>query len=59
MPAPASPHEPTAAETPDSPRFVSMCLMFLAIASLHGIARLAAALQPRRRPARPARAQED
>ncbi|HEY0917106.1 MAG TPA: hypothetical protein VGE22_19670 [Solimonas sp.] len=44
----ASPHEPTADETPDSPRFISMCLLFIAVASLHGIVRLASAVMPSR-----------
>lgn len=29
-----TPHEPAAAETPDDPRFVSLCLRFAAIAVL-------------------------
>ncbi|MDM4772731.1 hypothetical protein [Solimonas sp. SE-A11] len=46
MPTPITAHEPTADETPDSPRFVWMCLLFVAIASLHGVARLASVLMP-------------
>lgn len=46
MPASIPAHEPTADETPDSPRFVWMCLLFVAIASLHGIARLATVVLP-------------
>ncbi len=50
MPTPITAHEPTADETPDSPRFVWMCLLFVAIASLHGVARLASVVMPAHSP---------
>ena len=55
MPTSIPAHEPTADETPDSPRFVWMCLQFVAIASLHGIARLATAVLPARTGRRPSK----
>ncbi len=46
-PAQPLPREPDDTQTPDSPRFVTLCLLFTAAAAIHGIARLALRLVPR------------